>query len=200
MPVSGQFVTTYPEHCAQRPGQRQEETAVAADAFRRPRHSRAGTIVAVVPPLGRLGATPGAHHPAPTQPDLCGGLVNLRITTGGVTRNQPRIILRRRQQISGAQVSRPHPLLPRHPIRRQQCGRPRDQHHLADRGMVRTGIARHHDGPLPSLVARQMRDEPVGGGVAILVADAQVVSHRLRAAELHNGGPGLVGRTPEHRR
>ena len=37
-----------------------------------------------------------------------------------------------------------------------------------------------------------MRQEPVGGGVRILVADAQVIPDRLRAAELHDGGPGLV--------
>lgn len=48
--------------------------------------------------------------------------------------------------------------------------------------MVGTGISGHDGGPLPALVTGQMRQEPVGGGVRIFVADTQVVADRLGPA------------------
>ncbi len=125
MPVGRHLVAAHPEHRAQRPGQRQEEAAVAADPLGGLRHLRDGAVVAVVPALRGLGAAPGAHHLAPAQPDLGGGLVDLRVTGGHVAGHQPRVVRRGRQQVAGAQVARPDALIPGHPLRRQQRRRAR---------------------------------------------------------------------------
>ena len=200
MPVRGKFVTAYPEHRPERSRQRQEETAVATHSLGGPRHRRLGTVVAFVPSFSGVGATPATHHPATAQPDFGSGLVDLRVTTGGVTGDQPWVVRGRRQQVSGAQIPRPDPLFPGHPFRCQQRSRPRDQHHFADRGALGARIGRDNDGPLPSLITRQMSQEPVRPGARILVADTEVIPDRLRSAELGDCRPGLVGRTREHRR
>src|SRR5205085_1592331 len=90
-------------------------------------------------------------------------------------------------------------LLPRHPLGRQQRRRSGDQHHFTDRGVVGTGIGGDDDGPLPALVARQMRQEPVRGSGWILEPGAEVVPHRVGAAELRDGGPGRVAPNSGHR-
>ncbi len=200
MPVCGKFIAAHSEHCPERSRQRQEETAVATHALGGPRHRRVGTVIPLVPSFGGLGAAPAAHHPAAAQPDFGSGLVDLGVTTGDITGDQPRVVRGRCQQVSGAQITRPDPLLPGHPFRRQQRRRPRNQHHFADCGVLGTGICRNDDGPLPSLIARQMSKEPVSPGVRILVADTQVFPDRLWAAELCDCRPGLVRRTREHRR
>ena len=189
MAVGGQLVAAYPEHGAQRPGKRQEEPAIAACALGGLRHLRRRTVVAVVPALRRFGAAPGAHHPAPSQTDLQGDLVDLWITGGQVTGYQPRIIRHRRQQVARAQVARPDPLIPGHPLRRQQRRRPRHQHDLADRRVVGTRASGHDDSPLPALVTGQMREEAVGSAGRIFVSDAEVVAHRVGTAELDDRRP-----------
>jgi hypothetical protein len=95
--VGRQLVAAHPEHRPQRPGERQEEPAVTADAFGRLRHRPAGAVVAVVPPLSRLVTAPGTHHRAPSQPDLGGGFVDLRVAGGEIARHQPQVLLQRGQ-------------------------------------------------------------------------------------------------------
>ena len=116
MAVGRQLVAAHPEHHAQRTGQRQEETAIAADPFGGLRHLRAGAVVAVVPTLRRLGATPGAHHLATAQPDLGGGLVDLRVAGRQVAGHQPRVVRQRREQVARAQVAGPDALIPGQPL------------------------------------------------------------------------------------
>ena len=136
-----------------------------------------------------LRSGPGAHHPAPSQTDLQGDLVDLWITGGQVTGYQPRIIRQRRQQVARAQVARPDPLIPGHPFRRQQRRRPRHQHDLADRRVFGTRASGHDDSPLPALITGQMRQETVGSAGRIFVSDAEVVTHRVGAAELDDRRP-----------
>src|ERR1700757_2192724 len=97
VPVGGKLVAAYPEHLAKRSRQRQEETTVATYAFGGSRHRRIGTVIPGVPSFGSLGPAPCAHHPAPAQPDFGGGLIDLRVTAGGVAGHQPRVIGRRCQ-------------------------------------------------------------------------------------------------------
>ena len=97
MPICGKFVAAHPEHCSQRSRQRQEEPAVATHALGGARHRRVGTVVAFVPSFGCVRATPAAHHPAPAQPDFSSGLVDLRVATGGIAGDQPRVVRRRRR-------------------------------------------------------------------------------------------------------
>ena len=198
--VGRHLVAAHPEHRPQRTGERQEEPAIAADALGGLCHLRAGAVVAVVPALRRLGPAPGTHHRASSQPDLGGGLVDLRVAGGHVTGHQPQVVRQRRQQVAGAQVAGPDPLIPGHPLRGQQRLGPGYQHHLADRRMVGTGVTGHHDRPLPALIAGQVGEESVGGAGGIFVADAEVVTYRVVAAVLDDRRPRQLDCTSQDRR
>ena len=112
-------------------------------------------MVAVVPTLCRVIATIGTEHPAATETDLERDVVDRRVTGGDEARDQTRIIGRGGQQVAGSEVTRPHAVLPRQPLRSQQRAGARNQNHLADGGTVGTGVAGQYHRPLPTLIARQ---------------------------------------------
>lgn len=152
-----------------------------------------------MPSLRRLSATHRTHQPTSAQTDLAGYLVKVGITAGAVAGHQPLIVGGRCEQIPRSQVSGPDPLVPRHPFGSQQrCGAG-NQHHLADGGCRSAGHSGDHHRPLPAVIARQQRTEPVGGRGVVLIVDAQVLAHRMRAAELGDGGAGLFDGGGQHR-
>ena len=66
--------------------------------------------------LGRLGTAPSAHHPAPSQAEFRGSVVDLWIAASGVTGHEPRVTGGRGEQVARAEVPGPYPPIPGHPL------------------------------------------------------------------------------------
>jgi hypothetical protein len=203
----GELVGAHAEACLQRTRQRDEETAGAAVGRRLLRHCAVRTELRGVPAVGGLQpAVPGQHlHPA--QAEFEGHLLELLIAGVGVTRHQPGIVRRRRQQVAGAEVARLQPFAPRHPVRRQQGTVARQQHHL---GHPRRPVRRPHQGhrPVPAAVAGQGGGKGMGGHIRGLGPYAEVRADlRLRTpclgdahvgtGQVHRSRPGLLHRPRE---
>ena len=134
-----------------------------------------------MPALRGVGATQPAEQPASAQPELDGDLVDLGVTGGGESLHQAGVLGGRGQQVSGTEVTGLEPLLPRHPLRRQQGRRPRHQHHLADRRVVGAGMRRDDDGPLPALIAGQVGQETMRGRGGVVERRTQVLPDGVAA-------------------
>ncbi len=198
MPVGRQLIGAHPEQQSQRPTQRQIEPAVPAYPASGPGHRRARPVVAVMPALRGVDATQTAEQMASAEPELDGDLVELRVTGGGEPRHQARVLGGRGEQVAGAEVAGPEPVLPRHPRRRQQGRRSRHEHDLADRCVVGPGMRRDNHGPLPALIAGLVGQETVGGGIRVVECRTQVLTDGV-AAVFDDRSARLVDGAHQHR-
>ena len=153
-------------------------------------------MVAVMPALGGVIATIGAQHPAATEADLEGNLIDRGVAGRHVTGHQPRVVMKRRQQIAGTEVAGADALLPRQPLWGKERRRTRNQHHLTDRRPFGPGVGGNHHGPLPALITRHGGQEPVGGRGFVLKCDAEVVPDGV-AAELDDRLARKIGRSAQ---
>ena len=197
--VGGELVGAHPEHQSQRSGHREIEAAVPAHTPGGPGHRRPGTVLTVVPALRSIGASPRAEHLPAAEPHLRGDLVDLGVSAGHVTGHQPGIVGRRGEQVAGAQIARLDPLMPGHPLRREQRRRPGHQHDFADGGVIRAGTGGDDDRPLPAAVTRHVGQEPVRSRSRILEAGAEVLTDGVLAAELDDRRACCIGGAQQHR-
>ena len=197
--VGGKFVGAHAEHRAQRPGEGNVEAAVAAHAAGGPGHRGPGTEVSVMPALRGVAAAELAEHLAAAQSHLDGDLVDQRVTAGHVARHQPGVVAGRRQQITGTEVARLDPLLPRHPLGGQQRRRAGNQHDFANRGLGCAGAGGHDDRPLPAAVARHVGQESMRSSGRVLEAGTQVLAEGVLAAELDDRRARLLDGAHQHR-
>ena len=206
----GELVGAHAESGLQRARQRDEEPAAAARRGCLLGHRGVRAEVGILPAFGGVQPALPGQHPFPAQAQLEGHLLDLRIARVGVARHQSRIVLRRWQQIAGAQVTRLQPLAPRHPGRSQQRTFAGQQHHLGHpRRRVR--CPHHGDRPVPADIAGQPRRERVGGRIRSLRPYPEVTADlglrparfddadigagqldRRRPGGLHRRGDGLV--------
>ena len=198
MAVGRQLVGAHAEHQAQRSAQRQIEPAVPAHPAGGPGHRRARPVVTVVPPLRGVGATQLAEQTASAQSELDGDLVDLGVTGRGESLHQAGVLGGRGQQVAGAEVTGPQPLLPRDPLGCQQGRRPGHKHHLADRRVVGAGMCRDNHGPLPALIARQVGQEAMCGSSGVVERRAQVLPDGV-AAVFDDRRARLFDGTHQHR-
>ena len=102
----------------------------------------------------------------------------------GHQRDEAFVVGRGGQQVPDAQVARPQPVMPRHPVRREQGVRPGEQDRLVDRDQLGPRRAGHRHRPPPADVGRiqaleQMGDDTLGLGLkAQVAADAEGGGHR----------------------
>ncbi len=181
MPVGGELVGACAEHQSEGPGQRQVETAVAAHPAGGSGHRSARPVVAVVPSLGGVDTTQLTQQPPAAQSQLVGDLVDRRVTGRGEAGHKALVLGRRGEQVAGPEVTGAEPVIPWHPLGRQQRRRPRHQHHFADRRVVGTRMRRHHHGPLPALIAGQVGQETMGGGSGVVERRAEILADGVTA-------------------
>ncbi len=193
--VRSELVSAHPKHQPELTTEGNVETAVAAGPARGPSHRSARAVLAVVPTLRSVPASPPAQHLTAAQPDLGGHLVDHRITGGQVSGHQPGIVGRRGQQVTGAQIAGTDPLLPRHPFGRQQRCRPRDEHDFADRGVISTRARGHDDSPLPTPVTGHIGEKAMGGRRRVLEPGAEILADGVFAAVFHDRGARLLDST-----
>ena len=200
MAVGGELVGANTEHHPQRAAEWQIEATVATHPPGRLGHRRIGAVVTVVPALSGVVAAPQAQHLTTAQPDLAGNLVNLRVAGAQVTWDEPGVLGRRCEQITRPQVTWTDPLIPGHPLWREQCSRTRHQDHFADSGPGGAGTRGNDDGPLPTAVAGQLGQEAVGGRSRVIESGSQVLPDSVLAAELHDRRAGVIDGARKHRR
>ena len=110
-------------------------------------HRAARADVSGPPPLGRVGPTVAGQHPFAPETEFKGNLRSLLRIGRIVSREErdyyARVIRISRQEISGVEISWTQPLAPRHPPRRKQRVRTRQQYHLVHRDQSRAGRPSH---------------------------------------------------------
>ena len=144
--------------------------------------------MAAVPPVGRLEPAQPRHHTHPPEAGVGRDLLDFRVVRRQVRRDQPRIARIARHQVADAEIARLDPLLPRHPLRRDQRLRAGQQHDLADRDRRAGAGRRDRHRPAPAQVAGQVRLEQVGGRATGFRLHADMPADRLRAGLLGRGG------------
>ena len=197
--VGGELVGAHAEHQTELAAQRNVEAAVATNPPGRARHRRPWPVVAVMPPLCRVPAAPQAKHPTPAEPDLDGHIVDDRVTGRHVPGHQAWVVGRRRQQIARTQIARPDPFLPRHPFRRQQRRRARDEHDFTDGRVLGAGARGHHDCPLPTAISGQLSEEAVRRRRRVLELGSEVLPHGALAAVFLDRRARRVDGAGQHR-
>ena len=193
------LVAAGPEGGTQRAGERKIEGTPDAGRGRRLGDLRIRAESALVPTLGRLDAAKTAEHPNPAEPDLDGQLLDRRIVGGDVGRHQPRVVDSGGQQVTGTEVTRPDPFVPRQPGGRQQRIGTGQQHDLADRRRRRLHRRDRH-APGPPDIAGVRSGEPYRDGDVVLgvtAADGRrpVPGHRTprRRPDARPAAPGGRG-------
>ena len=129
----------------------------------------------MVATLRSIGASPPAEYLPAAEPHLRGDLVDLRVSAGHVTGHESGIVGGRGEQVTGAQIAGLNPLMPGHPLRREQRRRSGHQHDFADGGVICAGARGDDDSPLPAAVTRHVGKEPVRGRGRIVEAGAEVL-------------------------
>ncbi len=199
MPVGGHLVGAHAEHQAHRSCHRKIEAAVAAHPAGGPRHRRTRAEFPVVPTLGCIIAAPWAEHLPTAEADLERDLVDQRVTAGHEAGHQPRIVGRRGKEVAWTQITGADPLVPWHPLGREQRRRPGHQHHFADRGVIGARAGRDNDRPLPAAVSRHIGQESVRRGGRVLKSRAQILPDGVLAAHLDDRRTRQFDGAKEHR-
>jgi hypothetical protein len=185
-----------PKTRPERAGHRREEAA-RGTARRRglgDRRVRPGSTL--VPPLGGVGTAVEGEHTRAAEAELAVQLerepLGVDVRVAG---HQSRVVLRRREQVAGAEVAGLDALAPRDPGRREQRAGAGQQHDLVDRHLVEAVGARDGDRPAPAGVRLVRRRERVRHHALLLDLQPEVLPDRgpghldgRRAGEVHGVG------------